>query len=185
MKRQNPLQKATRRIETEGRKHSLCIYSATAIVLWKKWGKRQEAISRFFRASHDVWKQCATDQDCSMIKMCEAETGIEIQNGDGSSWRDVMYLNGTIPENMTYAQILYMRQQQLKWIRPQIMACMLIALHRKYGFGFERCGRIYQQIQEIEAEYRANPERLRKACYELTGIDVAETVTTDRKEESA
>lgn len=29
MKRQDPLQKATRRIETEGRKHSLCIYSAT------------------------------------------------------------------------------------------------------------------------------------------------------------
>lgn len=182
MKRQDPIQKATRRIETEGRKHSLCIYSATAIVLWKKWGKRQEAISRFFRASHDVWKQCATDQDCSMIKMCEAETGIEIQNGDGVSWRDVMYLNGTIPENMTYAQVLYMRQQQLKWIRPQLVACMLITLRRKYGFGFERCGRFYQELEEVIAEHRANPDRLRKACYEMTGIDTAVVTTTDGKE---
>lgn len=182
MKRQDPLRKAVRRIETEGRKHSLCIYSATAIVLWKKWGKRQEAISRFFRASHDVWKQCATDQDCSMIKMCEAETGIEIQNGDGVSWRDVMYLNGTIPENMTYAQVLYMRQQQLKWIRPQLVACMLITLRRKYGFGFERCWKFYGELEEVIAEYRANPERLRKACYEMTGIDTAKTVTTDGRE---
>ena len=42
MKRQNPLQKATRRIETEGRKHCLCIYSATAMALWQYWGKKQE-----------------------------------------------------------------------------------------------------------------------------------------------
>lgn len=182
MKRQNQLQKATRRIETEGRKHCLCIYSATAMALWQYWGKKQEAINRLFDLSHDVWKDCAKDHDHSMIQMCEAETGIEIQNGDGKSWKDLHYLNGTIPEYMTPAQVLYMRQQQLKWIRPQVMACMLIALHRKYGFGFERCSRIYQQIQEIEAEYHGNPDRLRKACYELTGIDTARTVTTDRRE---
>lgn len=63
MKRQDPLQKAIRRIETEGRKHSLCIYSATAIVLWKKWGKRQEAINRIFELSHVVWNECAKDHD--------------------------------------------------------------------------------------------------------------------------
>ena len=182
MKRQNPLQKATRRIETEGRKHCLCIYSATAMVLWQYWGKKQEAINRLFDLSHDVWKECATDHDHSMIQMCEAETGIEIQNGDGVSWRDVMYLNGTIPENMTYAQVLYMRQQQLKWIRPQLVACMLITLRQKYGFGFERCWRFYGELEEVIAEHRANPERLLKACFELTGIDVAATVTTDRRE---
>ena len=182
MKRQNPIQKATRRIETEGRRHCLCIYSATAIALWSHWGKKQEAINRLFDLSHDVWNECAKDHDHSMIQMCEVETGIEIQNGDSKSWRDLHYLNGTIPEQMTPAQVLYMRQQQIKWIRPQVMACMLIALHRKYGFGFERCSRIYQQIQDIEAEYRGNPDRLRKVCYETTGIDVAETVTTDRRE---
>ena len=182
MKRQNPYQKAARKIETEGRKHCLCIYSATAIALWLHWGKKQEAINRLFDLSHDVWNECAKDHDHSMIQMCEVETGIEIQNGDGKSWKDLHYLNGTIPEHMTAAQILYMRQQQLKWIRPQVMACMLIALHRKYGFGFERCSRIYQQIQDIESEYRGNPDRLRKACYEMTGIDTAQTVTTDRRE---
>ena len=32
MKRQNPLQKAYRRIETEGKKHSICRYSACGAV---------------------------------------------------------------------------------------------------------------------------------------------------------
>lgn len=124
MKRQNPLQKAARKIEVEGRKHSICLYSATAMALWQHWGKKQEAIRRLFDLSHDVWMECAKDHDHSMIQMCETETGIEITNGDGKGWRDLHYLNGTIPEYMTEAQILYMRQQQLKWIRPQIMhAC--------------------------------------------------------------
>ena len=181
MKRQSPIQKATRRIETEGRKHCLCIYSATAIALWNHWGKKSQAIRNLFDLTREVWQACAQDHDHSMIQMRETETGIEITNGDGKSWRDVWFLNGFNPGMMTEAQWLYMRQQQIKWIRPQIMACMMISLHRKYGFGFERCGRIYQQINEIEGEYRANPDRLRKACYELTGIDVAKTTTTDRR----
>ena len=181
MKRKNPYQKAARKIETEGRRHCLCIYSATAMALWTHWGKKQEAINRLFDLSHDVWNECAKDHDHSMIQMCESETEIEIQNGDEKSWRDLHYLNGTIPDQMAGPQILYMRHQQLKWIRPQVMACMLISLHRKYGFGFDRCSRIYKQIEDIEAEYGANPEKLREACYELTGIDVAKTVTTDRR----
>lgn len=182
MKRQNPLQKAYRRIETEGKKHSICLYSATAMALWQYWGKKQQAIERLFVLSHEVWNECAEDHDHSIIQMCEAETGIEIQNGDGKGWRDVAYLNGADMGQLSYEQYLYMRQQQIKWIRPQIMACMMITLHRKYGFGFERCAKIYAQIEEIEAEYRANPERLRKACYEMTGIDVASTVTVKRRE---
>lgn len=183
MKRhQNPIAKAQQKIEAEGRKHLFRIYSATAIALWRHWDKRTEAINRLFDMSHDIWKECAADHDHSMIQMCETETGIEIQNGDGKSWEDLLYLNGTIPQQMTTAQILYMRQRQLKWIRPQVMACMLIALHRKYGFGFDRCGRIYKQIEDIEAEFGRDPEKLREACYKLTSIDVAKTTTTDRRD---
>ncbi len=183
MKRQDPLAKAVRRIETEGRKHSINIYSATAIALWRHWNKKEKAIRRLFGDSLDVWNQCAKDYDHSMIEMCELETGIEITNGDGKGWRELSYLNGSlIPDKMTYAQVLYMRQQQLKWVRPQLMACMMITLHRKWGFGPERCARIYAQIDDIEYEYRSNPDRIRAACYELTGIDVAQTVTTDRRE---
>ena len=77
---------------------------------------------------------------------------------------------------MTDAQWLYMRQQQIKWVRPQLMACLMTALHRKYGFGYERCSRIYQQIQEIEAEYEADPKKIRQACRDETGINVTDVM---------
>ena len=178
----NPIQKATQKIETEGRKHCFRIYSATAIALWRHWGKRTEAISRFFDVTHDVWKECAKDHDHSMIAMCEDETGIEVNNGEGKSWKEIWFLNGHIPDRMTDAQVLYMRQQQLKWIRPQVMACLMIALHRKYGFGFDRCARIYQQIDEVSADYSDDHKRIRQACLELTGIDVADVVTKTGEE---
>lgn len=176
--RQVTLQKAYRKIETEGRKHCILLYSATALALHRHWNKKQKAISNLFQVSRQVWKDCAADHDHSMIQMCETETGIEIQNGDGKSWRDVAYLNGSInPGMMSEAQWLYMRQQQVKWVRPQVMACIMVSLHRKYGFGYDRCARIYQQIQDILDEHGNNPERIRKACLQETGINVVDVVT--------
>ena len=43
-------------------------------------------------------------------------------------------------------------------------------------------GRILEQIEDIEAEFGRDPEKLREASYELTGIDVAKTTTTDRRD---
>ena len=150
MARQTAFQRASRRIETEGQKQCFLLYSAAALALQRHWGKKQEAIRRLFELSLHVWKDCARDHDSSMIQMCEAETGIEIQNGDGKSWRDVSYLNGCMnPGMMSEAQWLYMRQQQIKWVRPQVMACLMVAMHRKYGFGYERLSRIYAQMQGV------------------------------------
>lgn len=176
--RQTALQKATKNLEIAGLKHCLVLYGAAGIVLRRHWGKKERAITGLYALSRTIWKDCAKDHDHSMIQMCEDETGIEIQNGDGKSWRDLAYLNGELdPGRMTEAQWLYMRQQQLKWIRPQIMACLMVALHRKYGFGFERCGRIYQQIEDVSTEFGHSPTKIRQACKELTGIDVMDVVT--------
>jgi hypothetical protein len=182
MKRQNPLQKALRRIETEGRKHCLCIYSATAMALWQYWGKKKEAINRLFDLSHDVWKECAKDHDHSMIQMCEEETSIEIQNGDGKSWRDLLYLNASLDTGiMTPAKMLWMRQQQVKWVAPQIMACLLIAMHRKHGFGYDRCQRLYQQVHEIIDDYGSDVEKIRKACLEETGVNITDILDGEQE----
>ena len=111
-----------------------------------------------------------------MIQMCEEETGIEVQNGSGKSWEELPYMNATLDTGkMSYAQWVYMRQQQVKWIAPQVMACLLVALHRKYGFGFDRCARFYEQVQEIEAQFGMDPERIRAACIKETGIDVTDS----------
>ena len=66
----------------------------------------------------------------------------------------------------------------MKWVRPQIMACIMVSLHRKYGFGYDRCARIYQQIQDILDEHGNNPVRIRKACLQETGINVVDGKVT-------
>lgn len=82
---------------------------------------------------------------------------------------------------MTNAQWAYMRIRQKQWIAPQIMACIMVALHRKYGFGFERLSRLYNQIDAIRTEYNLDPDKLREACREETHIDVHEVYTRPRE----
>lgn len=177
-------QKANADLEAEGRKQCFLLYSATAIALFRHWNKKKAAILSLFEITGDVWHSCAETNLHSMIEMCEQETGIEIQNESGKSWRDLPYLNATLnTQRMSNAQWVYMRQQQKKWIAPQVMACILIALHRKYGFGFDRCARIYSQIQDIEAEYDMDPEKLQEACREMTGINIYDIVTQPHREE--
>ena len=177
-------QKATADLEAEGRKQCFLLYSATAIALFRHWNKRKQAILSLFEITGEVWRACASTNDYSMIEMCYQETGIEIQNGDGKSWEDLPYLNATLnTRRMTNAQWAYMRIQQKKWIAPQVMACIMVALHRKYGFGFDRLSRIYSQIQDIEDEFDHKSERIQKAARELTRINVYDIVTERKSHE--
>lgn len=177
-RRKTAYQKAMEALEREGRKQCFVLYGATAMALWKHWEKRQNTITRLFDITSEVWQTCASTNEKSMIEMCETETGIEVQCGDGKSWENLLYLNGRLPETpLTNAQMVYMRQQQKKWIAPQVMACLMVALHRKYGFGYDRLVRIYAQIKEIEYEFDSDEKKIREACFQLTGIDVADSVT--------
>lgn len=174
-RRRTTYQKACQSIETEGRRQCFLLYGAAALALYRHWDLRQTSIRRFLEVTSAVWEECASTNLHSMIEMCENETGIEIQNGEGKSWKDLPYLNGTIDwEPQTNAQWIYMRQQQKKWIAPQIMACLLIALHRKYGFGYGRCSKIYGQIRQIEEEFGMDPDKVQAACLAETGIDVTD-----------
>lgn len=155
------------------------LYSAAAIALYRYWNKRRLTLTRLFEIVHTTWMECATDNKVSMIQICEQETGIEIQNGDGTHWRELAFLNHAYeidPAKMTNAQWVVMRNNQIRWVRPQIMACLLVALHRKYHFGYERCARVYAQIEEVEREFNCKPYRLHEACLSETGIDIREII---------
>lgn len=182
-KHRSTYHKATDALEQEGRKQCFIIYGASAIALWRHYGKRQQAITRLFDITSEVWQDCARTNQHSMIEMCENETGIEIQNGEGKSWRDLPYLNASLNQmRMSEAQWIYMRRQQIKWIAPQVMACIMIALHRKYHFGFDRLSRFYQQIDAVRGEYNNDPNVIREECRKLTGVDVADATTKKREE---
>lgn len=177
-KHKTAYKRACDRIETEGIKECILVYSSTALALHRNWGKGKKATLRLFDISRDIWHECAETTAKSMIQMCEQETGIEVQNGTGKSWEDLPYLNGSLhTRTLSNAQWVYMRQQQVKWISAQVTACMLVALHRRYGFGFERCARFYQQIQDIQEEHNRDPKKLHDLCEEETKIDVERIVT--------
>ena len=175
---------AYRKLEKEGDKWSVILYSGLALAMYRHHGMKKTAVTRLVDVTWDAWKECAEDHDSSIIKMCEEITGIEVQNGSGTSWRDVPYLSGEKLGDMTEEQWLYMRQQQIKWVRPSIMACIMIGLYRKYGYGYERCMRVYQQIQEIEEEYKDNQKRICKAALEETGVDIDEMMHRKRRVEA-
>lgn len=179
-KHKTAYQKALEQIETEGKHQCTLLYGATALALSRHWGKKQTAISRVFDISKDIWRECAATNKHSMLEMCEEETGIEVQNGSGRSWHDLPYLNARLdPGRMTNAQWVYMRQQQIKWIAPQVMACILLALHRKNGFGYDRCARIYAQVQQIQEDYRYDEKMIRTACMEEIGISIIDVFTKE------
>ena len=77
---------------------------------------------------------------------------------------------------MTTSQWIYMRNRQKKWVEPQLMACILLGLHRMKGYGFTSLKRIYSQIAGIEAEYGWNRDALHAACLDATGISAVEYV---------
>lgn len=179
--RRTAYRKATEALEAEGRKQCILLYSATAIALNQHWNKGKQTILSLFEVSGDVFHGCAETNRYSMIEMCEKETGITVLNETGKSWEDLPYLNGTLDEKpMSNAQWAYMRMQQKKWVAPQVMSGLMIALHRKYGFGFDRCQRIYGQIRDIEEEYGMDPERIREACRKKTGINIMEVIEKEK-----
>lgn len=174
------LQKANEALEAEGRRQCALKYSATGLALRRFWGKKKDAIGRLMEVTRETWKECASTNMHSMIEMCEKEAGVEIQNGNGKSWHDLPYMNATLDTNrMSPAKWAYMRQRQKQWVAPQVMACVMVALHRKYGFGAERLSRIYGQVQELEAEFDMDPEKIKAACLEETGVDVSRFYITD------
>ena len=168
--------KACRELEKEIIDQCYIGYSAAVLALKRNWGWGKKRITNLLGKSQEIWMECAGDVNKSMIQMLDEETGIEIQNGDGKSWKDLAYLNSKInTDRMTKAMYIYMRREQKKWAAPQVMACLLLALHRREGFGYDRCQRFVAQVDEIKAQYK-DTVTIRKAALEETRINITETV---------
>lgn len=179
----DPIREADRKLQEEGERQVQLIYSSAALALWRNWGWRKDRIRRLFELSQDIWEECAKDIDHSMIEMCEAETGIEIQNGSGKSWRDLHYLNSKVnPGRMTPAKWIYMRRKQMEWMAPQVVAGIMLALHRKYSFGYDRCARVYAQINAVERECGMDHKRAIEACRKETSINIYKIYGSEKEE---
>ena len=148
------------------------------ITLYEEYGWRTDRISKLLFVSQDKWQECAESNSYSMLSLLDDYTGIEMVNDEGKSYKEVIYLNAEIDKGkpLNTPQWLRMRQNQKKWIKAQITACLFIALHEKEGWGFERLSRLATEMEEIKEEYRYNNKALCKACmerakYDWSGLD--------------
>lgn len=164
-----------KKLEAEMDKQSKLNFSALMLVLYREYGYRSERLSNVLRESLNAFDECSEAQDeKSMIQMLEEETGIEIQSGDGKSWRDLPYLNNQAWDGVPFSapKRIAMRQAQMKWIKPSVNAGILLAMHRLYGFGHDRCARLYQQMEEVLGDYNYEIKTVIEKCKEETGVSI-------------
>ena len=167
------LQNVERQMNQEHDKQDRILRAAALIVMHRHWGWRQKRLLSLLEMIDEVISECGETNKKSMIQMLDEETGIELQNGDGKSWRDLAFLNAEVDVGkLTMSKLIYMRQQELRWIPSLITAYILLALHRKCGFGSDRCARVYAQIMETAEELGWKEKELAEACREETGIDI-------------
>ena len=174
------LRKAEIELDKEMKMQVDIIYSAAAIAFARYWndGWGPLRIRRIFDETLEVWNECGETNEMSMLEMLENETGIEVKIPDtDKSWHDLAFLNSKIDMGrMSRAQWIYMRQRQKQWIGAMVMACMLLAIHRNYGFGPERLLRLMSQIDDIRVEFRYDRKALIKACEEEARVVLKEVI---------
>lgn len=157
------------------------IYASTAIALKRNWHWEKNGIVKLMDMTHEVWKECAATNERSMIQMLDEETGVELQNGDGKSWKDLAYLNNRINMgHMTPPQWIYMRNQQRKWIPAQVTACILLALKRKCGFDEDQIAEAYQKLLEVEQENLFSYELAMEQCQRETKVNLVECLEREK-----
>ena len=108
-----------------------------------------------------------------MVQVLDEECGIELTNHEGVSYKDVIYLNASIDPGVELNpyQYLAMRQNQAKWTEAQITACVILAMHRKEGWGFNRSRELLERMQQIKEEYDYDREKLIAAALSECDID--------------
>ena len=68
-------------------------------------------------------------------------------------------------------------EQQASLITPKVYASVALALHRKYGWGYQRINDLFVVSQHIWNECVDTGADMIEMCEEETGITVANTVT--------
>ena len=162
--------RANRKINEELTKQLDMLYALVVMVLWKDYGWRRLRIDRFFLRTQEVWDDVAeAGIEDSMLSLLEKETGIEIQMPGMKSYHEYAYLdvNAWDRKPPTEMQVIYIRQQQRKWLPAMLIASMCLAMYRKEGWGPVRIARFVGYYEAMRDEYGGNI----KALYEVIERD--------------
>lgn len=178
------IKKAEAELNREVDKQNSLINAAGTLVLFRTFGWDDNKIVEFYKNQEEVYDECGSTIGKSMIQMCSEEAGIDlIREESNVSWEDLYYLN---PEfgivELTPQQLLYMRMQQKKWCRAQLMAAFMLTAKRKYDFDMDKLGELFVGITEVLREYEGDINKLREQCMKEVGFLVyKDPLTTSYK----
>lgn len=132
------------------------VTGCAVIILWELHGWRNVRIGRLSHYVHDIWQECADAEDqASMLEICERETGIEMTLDGLRSYHEFPYLDHKKWQGRKYPTMqeeMYILNQEIQWIPTMMIACLLVALHRKEGWGYQRLSEFANAINEIRKE---------------------------------
>lgn len=167
------IDRAEKEIQQEGLKQLDLVNGSCILALNRYWGWKTERLSKLLWLQEDIYAECGSNNDMSMIRLLDEECDIELTNHEGVSYRNVLFLNAEIDEGkpLTAAQWLAMRQNQKKWVEAQITACICLSLHRKEGWGFKRLRELMEHMQDIKEEFDYNPKLIVKAVKDEANYD--------------
>lgn len=74
--------------------------------------------------------------------------------------------------NRNLTKLLAKMERHCREITPSVYACIAIALHRKYGWGYKRISDLFNESQAVWNECILSDESMAEMCERLTGIDV-------------
>ncbi len=164
---------AEKELSEEGHKQIVLVNSACAIALSKYWGFGSNRIAKIFDIENEIFAECSSDVNTSLLSILDEECDIQLTNKEGVSYRDFAYLNIEKEkwEKYTAPQILTMRRHQKEWFEAQVTAAVCLALHRKEGWGFKRIRELLEHMQDIKEQYDYHPARLIEAVNTDTSFD--------------
>lgn len=151
----NQVQKINREFQQKSLEQIRMIFPAAVHVFYFDYGWKKLKIQRMLLLVQEVILECAaTGTRESMLSMLEKETGIEMVNQEKKSYHEYAYLDESIWDGKepTLMQLIYMRKQQMQWLPQVYLSAILIALHRKEKFGYERLADFINKVQAIRFE---------------------------------
>jgi len=172
----------SKELDAECRRAETIIFNTSILVLYRE-GWRRLRIERFLEKANDVYGECASSLQKSLVQMCDEQLGIELRNDSNESYKDTPYLSYEDWQNkkeqvlhkMNKVQqncyIIRVRQKMISWMFPQIMASVLLALRKKENWGIDKIAEFASKVQEVRDQYNDEIKDIKAAVIEETGIE--------------
>lgn len=154
---------------------------ALAIALRRYWGYGGKRIKDVINRAYEVSSDCANwGNEKSMIQMLDEEAGIELRSySDNRSYKETAFLSTNIRyKKLNRAQYMSKLISETRWMRPQVLAILLLAMYRQQGFGYERLNRLIGQMEQIIADHDYKPDKIA-----LTAHNEANFVFKEKEDE--